>query len=173
MHPIIWTLIIISSLGLLYGLGVLIHALINSFKKTLNSIIFSKEIWLTALTILSYILAVSYKNFFYGFPAVPLLIASSTVIMISRRLMLASVIKKSKWLSILIALIWGIWSFCIYSILQTRILPDYPTLHQLREHGLFAYGVMMVLIMIVIAILSTIINIKTALQNTRIKRQED
>lgn len=173
MHPIVWTLFIISSLGLLFGIGVLFHNLIFSFKKTLRMISHSKETWLVLLTILSCFLALSYKNFFYGFPAVPLLIAFFTVTLLARKLTLASVIKKFRWISIIMAIFWGIWSFCIYFLLQTAIMPDYPTLHHLREHAISAHGAMVVGIAVWVMILATATCLYTVIKKTSKPKKEE
>ncbi len=173
MHPIVWTLVTIASLGLLFGIGILVHNLILSFKKTLKRVSYSKETWLILLTLLSCFLALSYKNFFYGFPAVPILIAAFTVILLARKLTIASVIKKHRWISILIAIIWGIWSFCIYFLLQTAIMPDYPTLHQLREHELSAHGAMIVGIAVWVMILTTATCLYTAIKKTSKPKKEE
>ena len=144
MHPIELTVEIISSLGVLFGIGLLIHAFITSFKKTCRRILRSVETWLIALTIIFCILAINIENFFYDFPIVPLLIAALAVLLISRKLMMATVYRRSKWISLFLALLWGIWSFCIFLLLILTIIPDYPTLHHYEGHARGLHGMMLV-----------------------------
>ncbi len=172
LYPIEWAMIIIASLGILFGIGVLLYALIASFKENCKKIIYSKASWLTALTILSCLLASSYKNFFYGFPAVPILIAALTVILISRRLMMASVIRNKRWISVILAIFWGIWSFCIYALLQFQIMPDYVTLYQLKRYDHVSYGVMLATFAVLVMIISTPINLQIAIEATEKQKKE-
>ena len=173
MHPIEWTLIIISSLGLLFGIGVLIRTLTTSFKENFRKILNSKATWLTALTILSCLLALSYQNFFYGFPAVPLLIAALAVLLISRRLMMATVSEKSIWISLFITLLLGIWSFSIYLLLVVILIPNYPTLHHYEGHSHGLYGMMLVGFAVWEMIFSITISLYTVIKETRKQRKED
>lgn len=172
LYPIEWAMIIIASLGILFGIGVLFNALISSFKENCKKIIYSKATWLTALTILSCVLAISYKNFFYGFPAIPILIAAFTVILLARRLTIASVIKKHRWISILIAIIWGIWSFCLYAVLETVIMPDYITLHQLKRYDQLSYAAMLIAFAVLVMVISTPINLQIAVKATEKQKKE-
>lgn len=112
------------------------------------------------------------QDFFYGFPAVPLSITAFTVILISSRLAMASVIRKSRWISALVAIYWGIWSSCIYFLLQTAIMPDYVTLLQLKRYDHLSYAAMLIAFAVLVMVTSTAINQQIAIEETDKQRVE-
>lgn len=167
MHPIELTVEIISSLGVLIGIGILLNTLIISFKDTWARIIKSMATWLTVLTIIACVLASKFENFFFGFPAVPLLIAAFAILLISRKLTIISVHEKSKWISILLAILWGAWSSFIYFRLIIIIIPDYPTLYEMQGQVHWGYGVMLIGFAFWESFFSIIINLVIAIKANR------
>ena len=85
---------------------------------------------------------------------------------------MASVIRNSRWISVILAILWGIWSFCIYAVLQTVIMPDYVTLHQLKKYDHLAYSLSLVAYAVFVMVFATAINLYIVIKATGKEKKE-
>jgi hypothetical protein len=164
---------VIASLGILFGIGVLLRTLSSAGKGTMKKIIVTPAAILTMLTILSCALALAIENFFYDIPAIPLLLGGGAVPLLSRRLMMAMVNHDSRRISVIWALTWGIWSFCVYLLLAVIVIPDYPRLHGYNPHMHLGFGLMLLGLSVAVMLLSWAINLTIGIRATSKHRKED
>lgn len=173
MEILEWIIIAVALLGLLFGAVVLIRALVSSDWDTWKRMFRSPTFLLTMLTVISCGLAVLFDNFFYDIPAIPLSIAAVAVLSLSRHATKASLCSRKRWLSVVTALSWGIWSFCVFILLVVILIPDYPGLNQYTTHQQLGFAYLLVGMSVAVMLLSSAINVVVGIRATRKQRKEE
>lgn len=168
MHPLELIILILASLGSLFGIAILTRELIESKLSAMKKILRSPTTWFTITTLFFSLMAYLIHNFFYDFWEIAFIVGALTVLTLSGKLMRRSVCYKAWWLSIPFALFWGTWSSPIYLLYALNVAPDHLKHSRADYSGLIWLG-----IIIYMFIISAIVNFVIGLVETSKRRKQE
>lgn len=168
MHPLELIIIILASLGSLFGIALLTRELIESKLSSMKKILRSPTTWLTITTLIFSLMAYLIQDFFYDFWELAFIVGALTVLILSGKLMKRSICYKAWWLSIPFALFWGAWSSPVYLLYTLHVAPDHMK-HSRAEHS----GLIWLAFLIYMFVISTIVNFIIGLVETSKRRKQE